>query len=366
MSALVPVVQPLQAFRSRWTSRTADGLGNPPQARPPPPDVSCPELPARSDRAHGALGEDAVPRPQTRHRLRVDQRGSARPGLTPISESMTGVIQALSGPGRHPGRPPHRPARKMVRTIIPRQDHRGHRRPGDHRGPVRARAHRAGGQHVPGCRCWDTMVGLPCGPEGSASPVRSSATRPDPASGPVPAPDLVFATADGYITAGRGPPDAEWGPACGRAFGCEAFDRGRTLSHGRRAGSRTSWSGARSWSRGDRQVAERGDPRPTPRPERARRAGPLAQRGDRGSPRVVENRTIEIHDDPVLGAVPPTPVPGRPASRRPPSAVRGDGAPVLGARQRGCAGRTRIRAPGDDRGVAPGPGTLHREGPRPS
>ncbi len=293
------------------------------------------------------LGEDAV-RALKPDIVFVSISGFGETGPYADQRVYDGVIQALSGladiqADRRTGRP------QMVRTIIP-----------DKTTAVTAaqaitaalfaRERTGRGQHVR-LSMLDTMVAF-LWPEGSAS-LSFVGNEADPANGQS-APDLVFATADGYITAGA-VSDAEWAGMC-RAFGCEALiedERFRTaaarVAHvlERRtimSGEIAKWPSAEILARLHAQSVP---------------AAPVLLRSEViEDPQVVENRTIEIHDDPVLGAVRQP----RPAARfeATPSAVRGM-APRLGADNEAVLAEL---------GYGAGAiaelhraGTLHREGP---
>ena len=263
------------------------------------------------------LGEDVVRalRPDI---IFVSISGFGETGPYARQRVYDGVIQALCGladiqADRDTGRP------RMVRTIIP-----------DKTTSVTAaqaitaalfaRERTGKGQHVR-LSMLDTMVAF-LWPEGSAS-LSFVGNEADPSRGQS-APDLVFATADGYITAGA-VSDAEWAGMC-RAFGREALiedERFRTAAARVRhvLERRTimteeiaKWPGAEILARLHAQSVP---------------AAPVLSRTEViEDPQVVENRAIEIHDDPVLGAVRQP----RPAARfeATPSAVRAM-APYLGA-----------------------------------
>ncbi len=263
------------------------------------------------------LGEDVVRalRPDI---VFVSISGFGETGPYAHQRVYDGVIQALCGlndiqADRDTGRP------RMVRTIIP-----------DKTTSVTAaqaitaalfaRERTGKGQHVR-LSMLDTMVAF-LWPEGSSS-LSFVGNEADPASGQS-APDLVFATADGYITAGA-VSDAEWAGMC-RAFGREDLiedERFRTASaRVQHVPERRTimteeiakWPSAEILARLDAQCVP---------------AAPVLSRTEViEDPQVVESRTIEIHDDPVLGAVRQP----RPAARfeATPSAIRAM-APYLGA-----------------------------------
>ena len=152
--------------------------------------------------AHGPrLRRDAraAPRPDLRLDLglRRDRSLRAEARLRPDHPGAVGA-------GRDPGRSRHRPAADDAHDH-PRQDHRDDGGAGDHRRAARARAQRRGparpprharrhGRRSPGPKAW--------------SPTPSSA-RAWPSRKPGSTADLVYETADGYITAST-MSDAEW------------------------------------------------------------------------------------------------------------------------------------------------------------
>ncbi len=263
------------------------------------------------------LGEDAVRalRPDI---IFVSISGFGETGPYAHQRVYDGVIQALCGlneiqADRDTGRP------RMVRTIIP-----------DKTTSVTAaqaitaalfaRERSGKGQHVR-LSMLDTMVAF-LWPEGSAS-LSFVGNETDPAEGQS-ATDLVFATADGYITAGA-VSDAEWAGMC-RAFGREELiedARFRTASaRVRRVAERREIMADEIARWPSEEILARLDVESVP-------AAPvLARVAVIEDPQVIENRMIEIHDDPALGAVRQP----RPAARfdATPSAIRAM-APYLGA-----------------------------------
>ena len=208
----------------------------------------------------------------------------------PVIQALCGLteIQADRETGRENGRP------RMVRTIIP-----------DKTTSVTAaqaitaalfaRERTGKGQHIR-ISMLDTMVAF-LWPEASAS-LSFVGNEADPARGQA-GPDLVFATAEGYITAGA-ITDSEWSAMC-RALGREdliADERFKTAEARVQnvAERRTimteeiaKWPSAEILARLDRE----GVP-----------AAPVLSRAQViEDAQVIENRTIEIHHDPVLGPV---------------------------------------------------------------
>ena len=217
------------------------------------------------------------------------------------------VIQALCGlcdiqTDNETGRP------HMVRTIVP-----------DKTTSVTAaqaiaaalfaRERTGKGQHIR-LAMLDTMVAY-LWPEAS-SPLTFVENQQDPA-GQQAGPDLIFRTADGYITAGA-VSDAEWAGMC-RAFGREeliedprfrtAAARGRNRTERRTIMNQeiAKWPTAEILARLDREVVP---------------AAPVLKRSDViEDAQVVRNGIIEIRDDPGLGPV-----------RQPRPAARFDGTPA--------------------------------------
>jgi len=203
------------------------------------------------------------------------------------------VIQALSGlaeiqTDRTTGQP------KMVRTIVP-----------DKTTAVTAaqaitaalfaRERTGKGQHIR-LAMLDTMVAY-LWPEASSS-LSFVGNELDPARGQMGL-DLTFATRDGYITAGA-LSDAEWAGMC-RAFGREELvtdPRFRTaaLRSENVADRRTIMSEEiTKWP--TEEILKRLDTEGVP-------CAPILSRWDvLEDPQVVENRIIEVHDDPALGPV---------------------------------------------------------------
>ena len=203
------------------------------------------------------------------------------------------VIQALCGlcdiqTDNETGRP------HMVRTIVP-----------DKTTSVTAaqaitaalfaRERTGKGQHIR-LAMLDTMVAY-LWPEAS-SPLTFVENQQDPA-GQQAGPDLIFRTADGYITAGA-VSDAEWAGMC-RAFGREeliedprfktAAARGRNRTERRTIMNQeiAKWPTAEILTRLDREIVP---------------AAPVLKRSDViEDAQVIENRIIEIRDDPGLGPV---------------------------------------------------------------
>ena len=203
------------------------------------------------------------------------------------------VIQALCGlcdiqTDNETGRP------HMVRTIVP-----------DKTTSVTAaqaitaalfaRERTGKGQHIR-LAMLDTMVAY-LWPEAS-SPLTFLENQQDPA-GQQAGPDLIFRTADGYITAGA-VSDAEWAGMC-RAFGREeliedprfktAAARGRNRTERRTIMNQeiAKWPTAEILARLDREIVP---------------AAPVLKRSDViEDAQVIENRIIEIRDDPGLGPV---------------------------------------------------------------
>ena len=204
-----------------------------------------------------------------------------------------GVIQALSGlcdiqADNETGRP------RMVRTIVP-----------DKTTSVTAaqaiaaalfaRERTGKGQHVR-LAMLDTMVAY-LWPEAS-SPLTFLEDEQDPARQQA-GPDLIFATADGYITAGA-VSDAEWAGMC-RAFGREeligdarfatAAARGRNRTERRTIMNEeiARWPTAEILARLERESVP---------------AAPVLTRAEAiADAQVVENRIVEIRDDAGLGPV---------------------------------------------------------------
>ena len=208
----------------------------------------------------------------------------------PVIQALCGLteIQADRETGRENGRP------RMVRTIIP-----------DKTTSVTAaqaitaalfaRERTGKGQHIR-ISMLDTMVAF-LWPEASAS-LSFVGNEADPARGQA-GPDLVFATAEGYITAGA-ITDSEWSGMC-RALGREdliADERFKTAEARVQnvAERRTimteeiaKWPSAEILARLDRE----GVP-----------AAPVLSREQViEDAQVIENRPIEIHHAPVLGPV---------------------------------------------------------------
>ena len=203
------------------------------------------------------------------------------------------VIQALCGlcdiqTDNETGRP------HMVRTIVP-----------DKTTSVTAaqaitaalfaRERTGKGQHIR-LAMLDTMVAY-LWPEAS-SPLTFVENQQDPA-GQQAGPDLIFRTADGYITAGA-VSDAEWAGMC-RAFGREeliedprfktAAARGRNRTERRTIMNReiAKWPTAEILARLDREIVP---------------AAPVLKRSDViEDAQVIENGIVEIRDDPGLGPV---------------------------------------------------------------
>ena len=203
------------------------------------------------------------------------------------------VIQALCGlcdiqTDNETGRP------HMVRTIVP-----------DKTTSVTAaqaitaalfaRERTGKGQHIR-LAMLDTMVAY-LWPEAS-SPLTFLENQQDPA-GQQAGPDLIFRTADGYITAGA-VTDAEWAGMC-RAFGREeltedprfktAAARGRNRTERRTIMNQeiAKWPTAEILARLDREIVP---------------AAPVLKRSDViEDAQVIENGIIEIRDDPGLGPV---------------------------------------------------------------
>ena len=203
------------------------------------------------------------------------------------------VIQALCGlcdiqTDNETGRP------HMVRTIVP-----------DKTTSVTAaqaitaalfaRERTGKGQHIR-LAMLDTMVAY-LWPEAS-SPLTFLENQQDPA-GQQAGPDLIFRTADGYITAGA-VSDAEWAGMC-RAFGREeliedprfktAAARGRNRTERRTIMNQeiAKWPTAEILARLDREIVP---------------AAPVLKRSDViEDAQVIENGIIEIRDDPGLGPV---------------------------------------------------------------
>ncbi len=203
------------------------------------------------------------------------------------------VIQALCGlcdiqTDNETGRP------HMVRTIVP-----------DKTTSVTAaqaitaalfaRERTGKGQHIR-LAMLDTMVAY-LWPEAS-SPLTFVENQQDPA-GQQAGPDLIFRTADGYITAGA-VSDAEWAGMC-RAFGREeliedprfktAAARGRNRTERRTIMNQeiAKWPTAEILARLDREIVP---------------AAPVLKRSDViEDAQVIENGIIEIRDDPGLGPV---------------------------------------------------------------
>ena len=229
----------------------------------------------------------------------------------PIIQALCGLcdIQADNETGR-----PH-----MVRTIVP-----------DKTTSVTAaqaitaalfaRERTGKGQHIR-LAMLDTMVAY-LWPEAN-SPLTFLDDEQDPARQQA-GPDLIFATADGYITAGA-VSDAEWAGMC-RAFGREdliedprfATATARVLNRSERRTIMNEeiakWPTAEILARLDREVVP---------------AAPVLTRAEViADPQVVENRIVEIREDAALGPVRQP----RPAARftETPSGIRAL-APWLGA-----------------------------------
>ena len=263
------------------------------------------------------LGEDAV-RALNPEIVFVSISGFGEAGPYAHKRVYDPVIQALCGlaeiqADRDTGRP------RMVRTIIPDQT-TSVTAAQAMTAALFARERTGKGQHVR-LSMLDTMVAF-LWPEASAG-LSFVGNEADPALGQN-SPDLIFAAADGFITAGA-VSDAEWAGMC-RAFGREELiedERFRTpAARVRNVGERRTimseeiagWPAAEILARLDRE----GVPS----------APVLARTEVIDDPQVEENRAIEIHDDPALGPVRQP----RPAARFDvtPSAIRAM-APFLGA-----------------------------------
>ena len=140
------------------------------------------------------VGEDGDSRRRATHRLRLDQRlrreGTLRagPGLRPGD---TGVLGPRDGAGRR-----RRGAAAPVAYDPARQADRHHRLAGDHRGALGARMHRRA-QHVR-LSMLEAVVAFLWPSDMSAQTfVGDEPTRQEAAS----TIDLIYETADGYITA---------------------------------------------------------------------------------------------------------------------------------------------------------------------
>ena len=151
------------------------------------------------------------------------------------------------------------------------------------------------GQHIR-LAMLDTMVAY-LWPEAS-SPLTFLDNEQDPAQEQA-GPDLIFRTADGYITAAA-VTDAEWAGMC-RAFGREeltldphfetAAARGHNRTERRAMMNReiAKWSTAEILARLDREVVP---------------AAPVLSRGDViADAQVIQNRIVEVREDPDLGPV---------------------------------------------------------------
>ena len=229
-----------------------------------------------------------------------------------------GVIQALSGlcdiqTDNETGRP------RMVRTIVP-----------DKTTSVTAaqaitaalfaRERTGRGQHVR-LAMLDTMVAY-LWPEAS-SPLTFLDKEQDPARQQA-GPDLIFRTADGYITAGA-VTNAEW------AGMCRAFDREELIED-----PRFKTAAARGQNRTERRTIMNQEIVKWPTAEILARldaevvpAAPVLKRGEViEDAQVVRNEIIEVRDDPELGPVRQP----RPAARftETPAEIRSI-APYLGA-----------------------------------
>jgi crotonobetainyl-CoA:carnitine CoA-transferase CaiB-like acyl-CoA transferase len=203
------------------------------------------------------------------------------------------VIQALSGlaeiqTDRATGQP------KMVRTTVP-----------DKTTAVTAaqaitaalfaRERTGKGQHIR-LAMLDTMVAY-LWPEASSS-LSFVGNELDPACGQMGL-DLTFATRDGYITAGA-LSDAEW------AGMCRAFDREELVTD-----PRFLTAALRSENVADRRTIMSEEIGKWPTKEILKRldtegvpCAPILSRWEvLEDPQVVENRVIEVHDDPALGPV---------------------------------------------------------------
>ena len=263
------------------------------------------------------LGEDVV-RGLNPQIIFVSISGFGETGPYAHQRVYDGVIQALCGlteiqADRETSRP------RMVRTIIPDKT-TSLTAAQAITTALFARERTGTGQHVR-LSMLDTMVAF-LWPEGS-SPLTFVGNEADPALGQA-SPDLIFTTADGYITAGA-VSDAEWAGMC-RAFGREELledERFRT------AAARVEHVAERrqimteeiaKWPTAE--ILTRFDSESVP-------AAPVLSRTEViDDAQVIENRTIEIHDDPVLGLVRQP----RPAARfdQTPSKIRAM-APYLGA-----------------------------------
>ena len=263
------------------------------------------------------LGEDIV-RALKPDIIYVSISGFGEAGPYAHQRVYDSVIQALCGlcdiqTDNETGRP------HMVRTIVPDKT-TSLTAAQAITAALFARERTGSGQHVR-LAMLDTMVAY-LWPEAS-SPLTFVDNEQDPAQEQA-GPDLIFRTADGYITAAA-VSDAEWAGMC-RAFGRQeltldprfktAAARGRNRTERRTIMNReiAKWPTAEILSRFDRE----GVP-----------AAPVLRRSDViGDPQVVENGIIEVREDPDLGPVRQP----RPAARftKTPAEIRSV-APRLGA-----------------------------------
>ena len=228
------------------------------------------------------------------------------------------VIQALSGladiqADRATGEP------RMVRTIIPDKTTSVTAAQAV-TAALLARERTGGGQHVR-LSMLDTMIAF-LWPEGMSA-LSWVGQEADPARGQMGL-DLIFKTADGHITAGA-VTDSEWTGLC------RALDRADLLDDPRFATPALRFANvAERRAIMAEEIAKWPAQRILARleAEQVPCAPVLARRELLDNIQVVENGTIEIHDDPVLGPVRQP----RPAARfeRTPAAVRRM-APFLGA-----------------------------------
>ena len=293
------------------------------------------------------LGEDVV-RALNPEIIFVSISGFGETGPYAHQRVYDPVIQALCGlteiqTDRDTGRP------RMVRTIIP-----------DKTTSVTAaqaitaalfaRERTGKGQHVR-LSMLDTMVAF-LWPEASSS-LSFVGNESDPAQGQA-GPDLVFATADGYITAGA-VSDSEWSGMC------RALDREDLIED-----ERFKTAAARVQNVAERRTIMTDEIAKWPTTEILTRldgegvpSAPVLSRTEViEDAQVIENRTIEIHDDAVLGPVRQP----RPAARfdLTPSEIQAM-APYLGADNAAILGELGY-APGEIERLTQA-GTLHRESP---
>ena len=272
--------------------KTAEGLAIVRKLAAKPPMCWCrTSAPARSSAWGSARTSFATSSPTS-----STSRSAASASRGPYAHQRVydSVIQALCGlcdiqTDNETGRP------HMVRTIVPDKT-TSLTAAQAITAALFARERTGEGQHVR-LAMLDTMVAY-LWPEAS-SPLTFLDNEQDPAQEQA-GPDLIFRTADGYITAAA-VTDAEWAGMC-RAFGREeltldprfrtAAARGHNRTERRTIMNReiARWPTAEILARFDREVC-------------ARRSGAHALRRGRGDAQVIENGIIEVREAPDLGRV---------------------------------------------------------------